>query len=373
MKRLSPRKQRIARLFDLVARPLWMLVRPLVAPARPRGDIRSILVVELWRLGDFALMTPALRALRERFPSARITVLGPAAGVELLRESGLIDDSVHAVLPWTAEEGKYDARRYDIDALRAIAKELRNRHFDLALSARMDLRDNVLMALSGAARRVGFRYGGGAFLLTDALEPTDGHRVDDWLALSTHVGARTADRSLVLRVSDREREWAAQWLRERGVVSGTPLVGIHPGAHRPVRRWSRERFSAVAERVRDSGARIAVFEDRDADAWPTGTLLPGTMPLREFMALLASCRLLVCNDSGPMHIAAALGIPTVSVFTSQRPEWYAPVGEHHVHAVVEGFACRPCWDECVFAEPYCNTALGVERVIPLVENALQRG
>lgn len=373
MKRLSARKQRLARLFDVLMRPVWWLTRSLIVPrAGDVAEIRSILVVELWRLGDLALLTPALVGLRRRFPQARIALLAPPAAEELLRESQLVDEVIPVVLPWTAGEKKYDLRRYEWRALRQLIHELRSRHFDLALSARMDLRDHLLMALSGARRRVGFDYGGGAFFLTDALTPADGHHAADWAMLAEHVGAPSPDRRLSLSVSAEERAWARGWLSERGVEAGNVLIGIHPGANAPARQWAPDRFASVAATAMESGARALVFEPGDATTWPEGALTAAGPSLRQFLALLSCCDVLVCNDSGPMHLAAALGVKTVSVFTAQRPEWYAPEGEGHAIAVVEGFACRPCWDSCIFAEPYCNTSLGVEQVAPLVEAAVAR-
>lgn len=375
MKRLSTRKRRIAWFFDLVARPIWALAGRWVVPRRAsNAPVESILVVELWRLGDFALLTPALRALRARYPAAHLALLGPPAGAELLQESGLVDEVIPTVMPWTAEDGKYAPRRYALRALWREARALRARRFDVAVSARMDLRDNVVMAMAGARRRVGYDYGGGAYLLTDALPAQDGHRVEDWLTLAAHLGAAASDRTLTLRVSDAERAWAARWLSERGVADGDVLVAMHPGASSPVRRWAPDRFATVASRVAERGAKVLVFEAGSTPGaqWPAGAIVaPGTS-LREFMALLAHCHLLVCNDSGPMHIAAALGVATVSLFTAQRPDWYAPEGAAHRFAVVPDFACRPCFDNCVFAEPYCNTSLGVDRVLPLVEAALDR-
>ena len=375
MKRLSPRKQQQARIFDMVARPLWAMFGRMIAPRQgPQADVQSVLVVELWRLGDFALLTPALGALRRRFPAARIALLAPPAAEELLRESGLVDEVIPIVMPWTAEEGKYALGRYDRRKLWQRFRALRARRFDVALSARMDLRDNLVMALAGVRRRVGFDYGGGAYMLTDALPPGDGHRAEDWLALTTHLGAPAGDGALTLRVSEEEQAWASQWLAERGIGTGDILAGIHPGASAAVRRWQADRFATVAQRAIASGARALIFEPHQpgASAWPDGSVLAPATSLRQFMALLERCDVVVCNDSGPMHIAAALGVATVSVFTAQRPDWYAPQGREHAFAIVPGFACRPCFDACVFSEPYCNSTLGVERVLPLVDQALAR-
>jgi len=315
--------------------------------AIPPGDIRRILVVEPWHIGDVVLATPLLRALRSRYPRAHISLLGKRHAEELLMHSGLVDEVIVFDFPWTATEKKYQLRRYDRQSFRALVARLRSGRFDLTIDSRMDIRSNLVTYLSGAPKRIGYRFGGGSFLLTDALpaDPDAHHKVDDWLALlgpldeaeaaasNFRRDTETAALKPLLRLSDAERELAREKFRSHGVDPGDLIIGVHPGASHPRRRWPLARFAAVAESLRSNyAARIVVFVD--PSGWGAdmpvhdGAFIRSS--LRELMAAVAECDLLLCNDSGPMHIADALGIPVVAVFTTGNPVWYRPWGEHQL-------------------------------------------
>ena len=321
--RVTPAKVAVFRLIDALALPL----RPFVRTSSPRGEVRSILVMEPWHIGDVVLATPALRALRERFPDARLSLLGKSHAEEILRHSGLVDEVIVFDLPWTSKTAKYAPGRYDIGALKDLIAQLRSRQFDLTVDARMDLRSNVVTYLTGAPRRIGYDFGGGSFLLTDRIpaDPDKRHRVDDWLELLKPLGITDTFEPL-LRVTDLERSQAAATLASHGIVPGDTVVAIHGGASDPRRQWPEENYERVATRLTAaSGARIVYFPEPD-HASREVSFASATIrcSLREMMAILTHCRLVVCNDSGPMHIADALDVPVVAVFLTGNPVWHRP-------------------------------------------------
>jgi len=324
--RVTPAKVFTFRLIDALGKPL----RPLLSPKRGSKKVERILVIEPWLIGDLVIATAALRALRHLYPSAHITVLGKAHAKELLEHSGLADDVIVAELPWTARAAKYDPRRYHVAQMKALVGELRRRSFDLTVDARMDLRSNVLTYATGASRRIGYDFGGGAFLLTDAVpaDPDAHHRVDDWIALLEPLGLTSDSREFqpTLRVSEEERRAAVTRLETLGIEPGDLVIGIHGGASDARRRWPLASYTRVAETLAQRhGAKCFYFLDPDGDE----TLLPKESPevrtsLREMMALFSVCSLVLCNDSGPMHIADALGVPVVGVFLTGNPTWHRP-------------------------------------------------
>ena len=321
--RVTPAKVAVFRIIDTLALP----VRPFLRPRSPRGEVRSILVMEPWHIGDVVLATPVLRALRERFPDARLSLLGKAYAEELLRHSGLVDEVIVFDLPWTSKTAKYSPGRYDVADLKGLIARLRSRQFDLTVDARMDLRSNIVTYLSGAPRRIGYDFGGGSFLLTDRIpaDPDRRHRVDDWLELLTPLGM-TGKFEPLLRVTDEERTRAAATLASSGIVAGDTVVAIHGGASDPRRQWPEENYRNVATRLTETlGARIVYFPEpgtphRDV-SFASATI---RCSLRDMMAILTHCKLLVCNDSGPMHIADALDVPVVAVFLTGNPVWHRP-------------------------------------------------
>ncbi len=334
--RVTSAKQAAFRVIDAAGSPL----RPLLSPRPPRtAPVRNILVIEPWFIGDLVLATPILRALGEKFPEARITLFGKQHAVELLENSGLVDDIIVFDLPWTASgtRKKYDPRRYDPAQWKILSDELRERRFDLTLDARMDLRSNVIAFMTGAARRIGYGFGGGAFLLTDPIKarPNEHHRVVDWMTLMSPLSQGESAESAeslahrlppLLKVSDQERRTAAETLAAKGIESGDTVVTIHAGARDARRRWPLASFANVGAQLKNQfGAKIVLLLEPGAPA-PAVDVFDATLrtTLRQMMAVIDRSSLFLCNDSGPMHIADALDVPVVAVFLTGNPVWHRP-------------------------------------------------
>ena len=373
---ITRKKHAAFTVLGLLARPLHLAWRP---PPPREGAPRSFLVVEPWGLGDVILTTPLLASLRDAFPSASITLLAKPYAKELLAHSGLADDIVGFDFPWTAFTGKYRPSRYEIGAFDRLFRDLRRRDFDVSLDARRDIRSNLVAYLSGARRRIGYDFGGGSHLLTDVVPSGDqnAHKIEDWLALLRPLGVEhPTTRQPRLALTLHERTMARAKLRGLGIRAGTPLVGLHPGASHAVRRWDQSRFGAVADdAMRATGAQFIVFEEREGDS--EGIVTERPIPrvrcgLREMMATIAECDLLLCNDSGPMHIAEALGVPVTALFGGSRVDWYGPRGDFHETINVEVMPCRPCFDACIFSSARCMEGISSDRVVTTLLGQLDR-
>lgn len=327
-------KSALVRTVDFFGRPAAALARRFRAPI-PSEPVRNILVIEAWQIGDVVLTTPFLAALRGCFPDASVTLLAKPHASELLANTELVDDVLVFELPWTRPSRKYDPSAYDSRALSTLIRALRARRFDLCFDARMDIRSNVLSWLSGARRRVGFRYGGADWLLTDAVtvDPLAAHKVDDWFSLLAPVGCRPPTRIRCLLKTTAEEQSRAEAALQTARAAGSALIGIHPGASHTGKRWPLRNFAALAELLLERGNSIIVFADEHGFgselAGIPGVIVSRT-PLRPMMALIEKCDVFVCNDSGPMHIAAALGVRTVAIFERGEPRWFGPVGENHI-------------------------------------------
>jgi ADP-heptose:LPS heptosyltransferase len=368
---VSDRKLRWARNADRILAPLLPVLRAVLPPWEPRTQPPAkLLVSELWHIGDVVIAMPFLAALRKRFPAASITLLSKSHARETLAHTGLVDDVITFDLPWTfLEEDKRSHGRWLL-GIPGLVRRLRRERFDIAFDCSRDGRNHLLLFLSGSARRVGFAFGGGASLLTDALPvgSLEHHRTEDWLRLLEPFGGNARIDVAQLRVSDVEREHAQEFLRRAGHTEGEFMIAIHPGGSSRLKRWRLESFEALAATVaREFGARILWIVD------PKGTGINATLPegsirarpssLRELMGLLSVANLLVCNDGGPMHLAAALGVPTFAVYSWGNPDWWHPVGAgRHSWVRREDLTCRPCAGHCIFSEPICLTGLKLETV-----------
>jgi heptosyltransferase II len=303
--------------------------------ADSRAQVRSILVVELWNIGDIVLAMPFLAQLRALFPNPSITLLGRPYAKTILAGTGLIDEFIETELGWSERATRFNPLGYNWSELRRVRRELRARRFDIAFKSRMHIREHLVLAMSGATRRVAFAFGHGDRVLTDAIPIGDPnrHKAVDWFELLKPFGGPIEAAPARLKVSDAERRSAAAYLAEHGVSADDRVVGIHPGASVPAKRWPLDRFAEVAAALAQRpGVKVIAFVEPEGygDAVArVGGAIAAKVNLRELIAMIARCDVLVCNDSGPMHLAGALGVPTVAVFASGIQQWFAPLGEGH--------------------------------------------
>lgn len=361
--------------LDFASRLLKSMYRP---PLPRPGKPQSFLVVEPWGIGDVVLSTALLRALRANFPGATISLLAKSHAKALLEHSGLVDDVIAFDFPWTAFTGKLSPRKYVPKEFQRLIRQLRARDFDVSLDARRDIRSNVITYLGGARRRIGYDFGGGSHLLTDVLPSgtQNEHKVADWLALLGPLGVGRGDLPTpTLVLGEAERRGARRRLAILGFSTEQALIGVHPGASHRVRHWGGERFAAVIDALVESQrVQVIVFEEEEGDSNDIVTRHPVPRirgDLRGLMSLVMECDLLLCSDSGPMHIAGALGVPVTALFGPQRREWYGPRGKLDRVVQVDGMACRPCFDACIFATPRCMEGIAVGDVVRTVESQLK--
>jgi heptosyltransferase-2 len=349
-------------------------------------QVRKILVFEPGSLGDIVMLTPFLRSVRNAFPLARITILcrsgygDPTKGYAsisqasietLLLRQGLADELIPLPIPWLVAVSPW--KRYNPFSLRWPAfvrrlLRLRHRRFDLSFGGgRTDIRYNLVLWLTGAQRRIGYGFAGGASLLTDVAQPDMArpHQADLTLQLLEYLGVQNSRNCRNLTIFPEEEEFAARFLADHGVGAGDFLIGIHSGSRVQARSWDQERFQEVTRQLVDQHqAKMVWFTDpSDPRSFPAENVISASLPLRHFLAVLAKCHFLICNDSGPMHLAGAIGVPVVAIFGSTFPEWFKPPGDMNRIVTRRDIWCRPCGDRCIHPEPYCLKLIPVEQVM----------
>jgi heptosyltransferase II len=339
---------------------------------------QAILVVQTAFLGDAVLTTPLLTALRERFPQATLSVLCTPETAEVFRRHpGLTDLLVF---------DKRGAQKSVADRLKLI-RQVRSKSFDLAVIPHRSITSALIARLAGIRERVGFASSQGRRLMTRTVPFEWGvHDVDRNMALLKALGV--APPPAVLRMSaDPEAQKAVQGrLAEAGVRSADRLVGLHAGSVWATKRWLPEGFAAVADGLAQRmGARV-VFVGGGKDKPLIGEILGrmktqalnwvGETDLRELIAVIARCQAFLTNDSGPMHIAVACGIPTVAIFgPTTRELGFFPYGEGH-QVIEKALPCRPCGlhgaDRCPLGHFQCMRSITPEEVLAAMGGALQR-
>jgi ADP-heptose:LPS heptosyltransferase len=334
---ISRKRLAALRLVDFIGRAA-------AAPFRRSGGHSSstpparILVIEPWNVGDVVIATSMLAALRSKYPSARISLLAKPHAKELLQESPLVDEIISFDLSWTARHNKYPLDLRNLRRVMALVRRLRAERFDATVDSRMDIRSNLIAAVTGACHRIGYDIGGGGWLLTKTLPSDRGafHKIDDWLALLDLLPGESSDLRgrprPVLTLTSMEREQARARLKALGVI-GVPVIAYHPGGSHLGKRWPVVQFKQLISELKESvGGSHVVFlgpNENHIDSFGSDAVVIRPS-LRELMGLLTSCDVLVCNDSGPMHVADALGVPVVAIFEVGNPQWFGPSGERAV-------------------------------------------
>lgn len=281
----------------------------------------ALLVRAVNWLGDAVLTTPALGAVRAAFPHSRITL----AAKPLVAELFLHHPDVDEILVYDK-----DGRHAGAAGMLRMAWELRRRDFDAAVLFQNAFDAGLLAFLAGIPDRAGYATDGRRMLLSRAVPVTEEtlrlHHAEYYLRLIEELGfPRPENPVLRLRVTGEERDAMAERLAALGVAKGVKVLGINPGAtYGSAKRWFPERFAAVADTLSEEwGASVVLMgsvpemplsAEIEAAMRRRPVNLAGNTTVRELMALLSLCGFLVTNDSGPMHIAAALGVPLVAIF-----------------------------------------------------------
>lgn len=350
------------------------------------SEIRKRILVLRYRfIGDTILTIPFLRNLRRSEPEAEIVWVVAPGSSEVVKGVPYVDE----LLYWDPVTIHADSQgtHKTLTSKWAFIKDLRRRHFDKVYVLKRSLSSAIIARLSGAPERVGFDTEVRGFLLTKRVPYRhDQHEVQNFLDVLRADGVPVKDDYLEAWLSEEEESFAGDYLRKAGVSDSDSLIAIHPFTANPPRAWHHENFVELANRLQKLyDARILIFggkrDKENADRIRSGlvqepVMAVGTTTLRQSMALLARCRLLVCNDSGIMHLAAAMNVPLVALFGPQSPVKFGPWGEK-CRVIYRAFPCSPCqqrfFQECKPSRrmsPQCVESITVDEVIGEVKSFL---
>jgi len=342
-----------------------------------KGRIERILIRATNWVGDAVMTLPALEAVRENFPGRHITVLAKPWVAPLFENHPAVD----RVLALDKGNG---ARAGFVEMLR-VSRLIRKERFDLAILFQNAFEAALLAFLGRVKLRVGYKTDGRGFMLTHGVSRTEKilrtHQVEYYCAILRAVGWPAEDRDPVLHVGREVREQALGILKSKGVDSRDFIVGLSPGAvFGSAKRWQPDRFSEIGDRVVERwGASVVVFGsdgekaigDRVCAAMKHEALnLCGKTSLRVAMGAMSLCRFFVTNDSGLMHMASALGLPTVAVFGSTDHVTTGPRGPE-TRIVRRGASCAPCLKQECPTDHRCMLDITPEMVWETME-ALRR-
>ena len=339
--------------------------------------IGSLLIRSTNWIGDAVMTTPAVRAIRENFPQARISLLAKPWVAPVFQHNPHVDDII-----------LYDAKGRHRGATGSIrlAKDLRANSFDAAILLQNAFEAALIVFMAGIPLRIGYNRDARGFLLTHSIPLTDAirkvHQTGYYLNILSGAGLAAESGPLELYLAPEQKSAAAETLAKCGIAADTPKVGLCPSAtFGPAKQWFPNRFAELADRLSvQYGTQTVILGgpgdfllgEKILNGMHTSAVnLCGRTGLGEAMSLIERCRLIVCNDSGLMHVGAALQVPLIAIFGSTDPVATGPYSPNS-QMVRSSLPCSPCLKpECPLGHLDCMQQIEVEMVFRAAEKMLK--
>lgn len=325
----------------------------------------NILVIKLRYLGDVLLATPTMHALKTAYPASRVAALVNRGTDDLLRGNPDVDEII------ALERGSL------VDQARFVAA-IRGRRFDTVLDLTDGDRAALLTRISGASVRIGFndeRRWTGYCYTTIVRGEAGAHRIERDLAALKPLGIATSERIPRVWLTAEDEARADELIGRLEVRTDRPIAIIQPGARYWFKAWPDDRFAALADHLTDQGYQVLVGGSQEEIGLVKAILtqakshlwsIAGSSTIRSFAALLKRAALFIGNDSGAMHVAAAVGTPLVALFGPSNPREWGPRGGA-AEVIYKGLDCRTCFHPtCQRGDQNCMKLITVEEVLAAV-------
>ena len=338
-----------------------------------KAKIKRILIRTTNWVGDAVMTLPALEAVKENFSSASITVLAKPWVEPIFTAHPAVD----RILTFNKGEGAFTGLGETIRCIRLIRKG----RFDLAILFQNAFEAALLAYMGGIKYRLGYGTDGRGFLLTHKIMPSDEvlktHQSVYYLSILRAMEWEAKSRNPTIRISQEDKDSADRILGIEGIKKRDLLVGLSPGAiFGGAKRWSPERFAEIGDRaVEEWGAKVLIFgsvKEKEICSHVCSSManqslnLCGRTSLKVVMGLINRCLFFATNDSGLMHIAAALGVPTVAIFGPTDHVATGPVGPETM-IIRHGTECAPCLKPECPTDHRCMLRIGSEEVWEAME------
>ncbi len=347
---------------------LLSLVVPRATPVMPPRELRRILVVQLQQVGDTVIFAPALRAIRERYPDARIDVLAHRVGAQLYRSCPIVDEII--------EDPSWGKRWLHLLPLRTLMR-LRARRYDAVVTdvTESSFAYSLLAWLVGAPVRAGFNQASRGALYNGRV-PYDDSRglLQSNLELARALGADVSVPREGIFVGEADRAHARSLLVRHAMLESSPLVLIHPATNWESKLWFEDRWAAVADAlVERYGASVLfvgtaaegpLIERVRAHMRHRSSAAVGETDLPQLAALLEHADLFLGTDSGPRHLAGALGRPQVTIFSAQDYPTRWALDRPNEIRLRSDVACSPCLSAiCPRGDRLCTRLIETAQVV----------
>ena len=340
----------------------------------PTKGIDRILIRATNWIGDAILTIPAVDSIRTTYPQAHIAVLAKPWVADIYKLFTSIDEVI-------IYENEYDNA---LGVLR-LARRLKKKKFDLAILLQNAIEAAIMSCAAGIPLRAGYNSDGRGILLTHRVQRNREiqklHQIDYYLEMVKALGCVSVNKEMHLETRINRHD-AQRVLQEHIPDTKKEIIGIAPGAtYGPAKRWFPERFAEVADKIASMfNCQIILLggksdwdaaEDVRRFAQTSFLNLAGKTNLKEAVYLISQCRLFISNDSGLMHIAGSLNIPTIAIFGSTNPQTTSPAGNQSI-VVHQEVSCSPCLKEICPSDFRCMELISVEDVFAVAQNIFKK-
>ncbi len=342
-----------------------------------------ILIVKLSAIGDVIHTLPALNAIRRRYPGAHITWLVEEAAAGLIIGHRALDRVIVSKRKRWVAALKTSRRRLAMREIGAFWRDLRDTEYDVIIDFQSLLKSGVLVWLARGRRKIGFDKGmqhqeHSYLFLNERVPPVDMevHALTRGLMLLDAIGIHSREVVYDVPITANDRRQVGRLLEEEGIGGRRPLVAINPVALWETKLWRNDRFAAVADRLVDASGVDIIFTGGPADRDAVGDIrrrmtcpsadLSGRTTLTMLAEVYRRCALLVSTDTGPMHLAAAVGTPVAALFGPTAPWRTGPFGAGH-RVIRTAPPCSPCYKrDCDVHRCRCMRDISVAQVVDTV-------
>ncbi|MCX5849110.1 MAG: lipopolysaccharide heptosyltransferase II [Deltaproteobacteria bacterium] len=338
----------------------------------PHEGIDKILIRGTNWIGDAILTLPAVASIRATYPRAHIAVLAKPWVADIYKVFSAVDEII-------IYENKFDTPT----GVFRLARTLKRREFNAAILLQNAIEAAIIAVAAGIPLRAGYDSDARGLLLTHRVRRTEEikkvHQIDYYLEMVKALGCVSVNREMNLETKISLLD-AQEVLRKFIPETKKSIIGIAPGAtYGPAKRWFSDRFAAVADKLDEKFSTQGILLGGKADGETVQEVqkmarvelinLAGKTTLLEAIYLISQCKLFISNDSGLMHIAGALNIPTVAIFGSTNPVTTSPVGNKSI-IVRKEVSCSPCLKEKCPTDFRCMKLISVEDVLQVAQNLL---
>ncbi len=325
----------------------------------------NILIVKLSAIGDVIHTLPSLNAIRKKFPDARITWVIEEAALPIIEGHKALDQVLVSRRKTWIKEMRTPKRGRALQEIAGFIKKLRSVQYDMVIDFQALLKSGVLVALAKGNRKIGFGRGmehmEHSYLFFNERVPAvdmDNHAILRSLMLLDALSIHSREIVYDLPVQDSDRRKAEELLAENGLENAKTLAAVNPVAQWPTKLWQNEKFSILADRLIDEKGVGLFFTGGPDDKSTSSDIMSrmtckavdftGKTTLKTLAALYEKADFLVTTDTGPMHLAAAAGLPVIAIFGPTAPWRTGPFGSGHC-VIRSGLDCSPCFKR------HCNT------------------